>query len=94
MLDQELRYLVFDGIVNVEVFLKSYMATELAKATGRSVTVSLLVYLDPAPKIIRVRLSPSQRIISNLRCTAQAFQEHLLRFSAAHMDAIGLAVLR
>lgn len=32
--DQELRTIVFDGIVGIEVHLKSYMASELAKATG------------------------------------------------------------
>ncbi|WEV72378.1 Abi family protein [Bifidobacterium sp. ESL0790] len=32
--DQELRVLVFSGIVPIEIFLKSYLATELSKATG------------------------------------------------------------
>ena len=40
--DQELCNIIFDGIVNIEVFLKSYMATELAKATGP------FGYLEPA----------------------------------------------
>ena len=40
--DQELRNIVFDGIVSIEVFLKSYMAAELAKATGP------FGYLEPA----------------------------------------------
>lgn len=32
--DQELRDLVFDGIVTIEIFLKSYIASELAKTSG------------------------------------------------------------
>lgn len=32
--DQELCNIVFDGIVMIEVFLKRYIAAELAKATG------------------------------------------------------------
>lgn len=32
--DQQLRNIVFDGIVTIEVFLKSYTASELAKAAG------------------------------------------------------------
>ena len=34
MFDQELCNIVFNGIVMIEVFLKSYIAAELAKATG------------------------------------------------------------
>lgn len=34
MSDQELCTIVFDDIVSIEVHLKSYMASELAKTTG------------------------------------------------------------
>lgn len=32
--DQQLRNIVFDGIVTIEVFIKSYIASELAKGAG------------------------------------------------------------
>ncbi|WP_445342806.1 Abi family protein [Bifidobacterium sp. ESL0827] len=66
--DQELRNIIFDGIISIEVFIKSSWLLNLPKQLACSAALNLPVCLDSVPKSIRMRLSASPRIISDLRC--------------------------
>ena len=64
--DQELRSIVFDGIVSIEVFFES-------KSTGPFGYLGPANVYGSAPRSLRVRLSASPGIISDLRCHSSSF---------------------
>ncbi|RBP98899.1 Abi family protein [Bifidobacterium xylocopae] len=80
--DQELRNIVFDGIVTIEVFLKSNISSELAKANGP------LGYIQ-ATDLPNLSLKEYQKA---LNCFLRDFERsslpHLEHFKRTYSDAL------